>query len=337
MTFETPQGKVADRVGRARRRRRRLRGTRAAARVRRADREPGLPRLRLQGACHPAAAVTSRSIRGAAHLAARHVDDDRAAEPGPLLHLHSSGPPRSASFASQPGGDRGALRDALPGPDPARAEPGRRLPAQPGRGARHGHAAGPWQYDGEALLGDAAHAIVPFYGQGANCAFEDVVELDRCLDECADAWSDALPLFQQRRRQRRGDRADGAGELRGDAGQGGLAGVPGRQADRARPGTAGCPAGTFPATSWSPSPPPRTPRSSAGSPAVPGARRGGRGRRRRCWSARSEGRGSARGRRGDALGTRLMAGHAPVGPGLLRNFVGGEFVDAGPRSPSGAR
>ena len=50
------------------------------------------------------------------------------------------------------------------------------------------------------LLGDAAHAIVPFYGQGANCAFEDVVELDRCLDETSDDWSAALPLFEHRRR-----------------------------------------------------------------------------------------------------------------------------------------
>ncbi|WP_446211037.1 FAD-dependent oxidoreductase [Micromonospora sp. IBSANI012] len=58
----------------------------------------------------------------------------------------------------------------------------------------------PWQVDGKvALLGDAAHAIVPFYGQGANCAMEDVVELDRCLDECDDDWSAALPLYQRRR------------------------------------------------------------------------------------------------------------------------------------------
>ncbi|TDB81764.1 NAD(P)/FAD-dependent oxidoreductase [Micromonospora sp. KC721] len=58
----------------------------------------------------------------------------------------------------------------------------------------------PWQVNGRvALLGDAAHAIVPFYGQGANCAFEDVVELDRCLDECGDRWASALPLFQRRR------------------------------------------------------------------------------------------------------------------------------------------
>ncbi|MFC0006805.1 FAD-dependent oxidoreductase [Micromonospora siamensis] len=58
----------------------------------------------------------------------------------------------------------------------------------------------PWQVDGRvALVGDAAHAIVPFYGQGANCAFEDVVELDRCLDECGDEWSAALPRYQRRR------------------------------------------------------------------------------------------------------------------------------------------
>jgi kynurenine 3-monooxygenase len=60
----------------------------------------------------------------------------------------------------------------------------------------------PWHADARVgLLGDAAHAIVPFYGQGANCAFEDVVELDRCLDETADTWEMALPLFEARRRE----------------------------------------------------------------------------------------------------------------------------------------
>jgi kynurenine 3-monooxygenase len=59
----------------------------------------------------------------------------------------------------------------------------------------------PWVVDGRfGLVGDAAHAIVPFYGQGANCAFEDCVELDRCLDETADDWAAALPLFESRRR-----------------------------------------------------------------------------------------------------------------------------------------
>ncbi|GAB2671854.1 FAD-dependent oxidoreductase [Kribbella swartbergensis] len=60
----------------------------------------------------------------------------------------------------------------------------------------------PWQAHGRtALLGDAAHAIVPFYGQGANCAFEDVVELDRCLDDTGGSWARALPLFEARRRE----------------------------------------------------------------------------------------------------------------------------------------
>ncbi len=60
--------------------------------------------------------------------------------------------------------------------------------------------AAPWYAAGRvALIGDAAHAIVPFYGQGANAAFEDVVELDRCLDETRDTWAEALPLYQQRR------------------------------------------------------------------------------------------------------------------------------------------
>jgi kynurenine 3-monooxygenase len=59
----------------------------------------------------------------------------------------------------------------------------------------------PWQADGKvALIGDAAHAILPFFGQGANSGFEDVVELDRCLDETEDDWRLALPLYQQRRR-----------------------------------------------------------------------------------------------------------------------------------------
>jgi kynurenine 3-monooxygenase len=59
----------------------------------------------------------------------------------------------------------------------------------------------PWQVHGRVgLLGDAAHAIVPFYGQGANCAFEDVVELNRCLDDSGGDWARALPLFEQRRR-----------------------------------------------------------------------------------------------------------------------------------------
>src|SRR6266487_746043 len=44
----------------------------------------------------------------------------------------------------------------------------------------------PWYYrDRVCLVGDAAHAVVPFYGQGMNAAFEDCVVLDECLEKFA--------------------------------------------------------------------------------------------------------------------------------------------------------
>ncbi|MEV4008061.1 NAD(P)/FAD-dependent oxidoreductase [Actinomadura sp. NPDC049753] len=62
----------------------------------------------------------------------------------------------------------------------------------------------PWTRSAEgavvALLGDAAHAIVPFFGQGANCAFEDCIEIDRCLTETGGDWARALRLYQGRRK-----------------------------------------------------------------------------------------------------------------------------------------
>lgn len=62
----------------------------------------------------------------------------------------------------------------------------------------------PWVHHGDradlALLGDAAHAIVPFFGQGANCAFEDCIELDRCLAESGDDLTGALRSYQEARK-----------------------------------------------------------------------------------------------------------------------------------------
>ena len=52
-----------------------------------------------------------------------------------------------------------------------------------------------------ALVGDAAHAIVPFFGQGANCAFEDCIEIDRCLSEAHEDWDRALTTYQERRKE----------------------------------------------------------------------------------------------------------------------------------------
>jgi len=62
----------------------------------------------------------------------------------------------------------------------------------------------PWVHAGErctlALVGDAAHAIVPFFGQGANCAFEDCVEIDLRLSDAGGDWQAALAAYQQRRK-----------------------------------------------------------------------------------------------------------------------------------------
>ncbi|MDG2524743.1 NAD(P)/FAD-dependent oxidoreductase [Stenotrophomonas sp. HITSZ_GD] len=56
-----------------------------------------------------------------------------------------------------------------------------------------------WHLDGRAvLLGDAAHAMVPFHGQGMNCAFEDCVALADALD-AHDDLACAFALFQTRR------------------------------------------------------------------------------------------------------------------------------------------
>ena len=59
----------------------------------------------------------------------------------------------------------------------------------------------PWHLDGRALLlGDAAHAIVPFHGQGMNCAFEDCLELDQCLEAHGGDWEQAFAAFSARRK-----------------------------------------------------------------------------------------------------------------------------------------
>lgn len=59
---------------------------------------------------------------------------------------------------------------------------------------------GPWNYGrGCVVLGDAAHAIVPFYGQGMNAAFEDCRVLVECLDATGNQ-SDALEAFWKQRK-----------------------------------------------------------------------------------------------------------------------------------------
>ena len=60
----------------------------------------------------------------------------------------------------------------------------------------------PWHYKGNTLLmGDAAHAIVPFYGQGMNASFEDVTEFDKVLDESHPDWETVFNVYEKSRKK----------------------------------------------------------------------------------------------------------------------------------------
>jgi kynurenine 3-monooxygenase len=54
----------------------------------------------------------------------------------------------------------------------------------------------PWSNGNTMLIGDAAHAIIPFYGQGMNCGFEDCTVLNDLLNEHNDDWSKVIPAYQ---------------------------------------------------------------------------------------------------------------------------------------------
>lgn len=59
----------------------------------------------------------------------------------------------------------------------------------------------PWIRDDHfALIGDAAHAIVPFFGQGMNCGFEDCRILDELIDKYQDDWTMILQEYQSLRK-----------------------------------------------------------------------------------------------------------------------------------------
>lgn len=58
----------------------------------------------------------------------------------------------------------------------------------------------PWVRGNNALMGDSAHAVVPFYGQGMNCSFEDCVVLDECIEELGGDWTAVLDTYQKLRK-----------------------------------------------------------------------------------------------------------------------------------------
>src|SRR3989449_1586163 len=60
----------------------------------------------------------------------------------------------------------------------------------------------PWYYRNKVcLLGDAAHAVVPFYGHGINAAFEDCVVLDECLETFSNDRERAFAEYFSRRKE----------------------------------------------------------------------------------------------------------------------------------------
>ena len=58
----------------------------------------------------------------------------------------------------------------------------------------------PWVRQRTVLIGDAAHAIVPFYGQGMNAGFEDCRIFNGLLDQYGDDWENILNQFQKSRK-----------------------------------------------------------------------------------------------------------------------------------------
>ncbi len=59
----------------------------------------------------------------------------------------------------------------------------------------------PWTYwDKVALVGDSAHAVVPFYGQGMNAGFEDIYVLNQIIEKHGDNWESIFQEYQKERK-----------------------------------------------------------------------------------------------------------------------------------------
>ena len=64
----------------------------------------------------------------------------------------------------------------------------------------------PWTYHGAyqgmvLLIGDSAHGIVPFYGQGLNCGFEDCSFLNACIDKFQGDWEAIFREYEEGRKK----------------------------------------------------------------------------------------------------------------------------------------
>ena len=59
----------------------------------------------------------------------------------------------------------------------------------------------PWTFEDKvALIGDSAHAIVPFYGQGMNAGFEDITVLNDMIEKYGDDWKSIFLEYQKARK-----------------------------------------------------------------------------------------------------------------------------------------
>ncbi len=75
----------------------------------------------------------------------------------------------------------------------------------------------PWNVGGKALLlGDSAHAMVPFYGQGMNCSFEDCRVLDSMIEKHGTDWEKVFNEYSnpEKTKRRRDLRSGGRKFLR---------------------------------------------------------------------------------------------------------------------------
>ena len=57
-----------------------------------------------------------------------------------------------------------------------------------------------WHYENFCLIGDAAHAVVPFFGQGMNASFEDCEVLMDCIDVGNENWQAIFAAFNKKRK-----------------------------------------------------------------------------------------------------------------------------------------
>jgi kynurenine 3-monooxygenase len=59
----------------------------------------------------------------------------------------------------------------------------------------------PWTFEDKvALIGDACHAIVPFYGQGMNAGFEDISVLHELMNQYSDDWKTIFSEYEKSRK-----------------------------------------------------------------------------------------------------------------------------------------